>query len=143
MALGGATEGARSLALVVTPQEEGVQGLERKAGGVRVGGLDRLHRAGRAKRGCWMAQGGLVVGGSPPPGVGCVGVGGQEVVPAVEEKATAFRLVPLAPLPLLRFYQGTKEHAMLDLVLKKHKQPQKTSQTARGLALEKNNEWVG
>ena len=72
-----------------------------------------------------------------PPGVGCVGVGGQAVVPAEEEEAAAFRLMPLAPLPLLCFYQGTKDHAMLDLVLKKHKQPQKTSQTARGLALEK------
>ena len=67
-----------------------MRGLERTAGGVRVKGLDRLHRAGRAGRGCWMALGGLVVGGSPPPGVGCVGVGGQEVVPAEEEEAAAF-----------------------------------------------------
>ena len=68
-----------------------------------------------------MARDGLVIGGNPLPGVGCVRVGGQEVVPAEEEEAAAFRLLPLAPLPLLRFYQGTKEHAMLDLVLKKHK----------------------
>ena len=68
-----------------------------------------------------MARDGLVIGGSPLPGVGCVGVGGQEVVPAEEEEAAVFRLLPLAPLPLLCF----------------HKQPQKTSQTARGLALEK------
>ena len=113
------------------------------AGGVHVGGLDRLHRAGRAKRECWVTRGGLVVGGSPPPGVGCVRVGGQEVVPAEEGKAAAFRLLPLAPLHLLRFYQETKEHAMLDLVLKKHKQPQKTSQIAKELALEKVDRFRG
>ena len=46
-----------------------------------------------------MAQGGLVAGGSPPPGVGCVGVGGQEVVPTEEEESATFRLLPLALSP--------------------------------------------
>ena len=43
-----------------------VRGLDRTAGGVRVGGLDQLHRAGLSGRGCWTARGGLVAGGSSP-----------------------------------------------------------------------------
>ena len=55
-----------------------------------------------------MARGGLVIGGSSPPGVGCAGVGDQEVVPTEEEETAAFRLLPLVPLPLLHVYQGKK-----------------------------------
>ena len=60
------------------------------AGGVCVGGGDILAKSGRTGRGCWTARGGLVVGGSPPPEVGCVGAGGQKVVPAEEEEIMAF-----------------------------------------------------
>ena len=67
-----------------------VRDLDCTAEGVPVGGLGRLHGAGRVRRGCMTARSGLVVGECPPPGVGCVGVGGQEVVPAEEEEAAAF-----------------------------------------------------
>ena len=61
--------GGHSTGVGVAPEEEtGLKEVipsevyvERTGGGVCVGGLARLHRAGRAKRGCWMAQGGLVV----------------------------------------------------------------------------------
>ena len=58
-----------------------VRGLGHTAGGVHLGGRGQLARAGHAGRGCCATRGGLVVGGSPPPGVGCVcvGAGGQEV----------------------------------------------------------------
>ena len=42
----------------VTPSEVYVDGTAR---GVHVRGLGRLHRAGRARRGCWTARGGLIV----------------------------------------------------------------------------------
>ena len=66
---------------IVSEEEAG--GRRQEAGG-RLARVSRTGGGGRKSRGC------LVVGGGLPPGVDRVGAGGQELVPAEEEKGAAF-----------------------------------------------------